>query len=95
MAREYEAILSNLVFLGIGAFLTYIVTMLSQKYAEKLKKRLMEGKLVAKVLSRFLYQKGLPELDKPELASLHTSEAKDALRGLLRLCLLSVLNVMV
>jgi len=34
--------------------------------ADELKKRLMEGKPVAKVLSRFLYEKGLPELDKPE-----------------------------
>jgi len=34
--------------------------------AEELKKRRMRGQPVAKVLSRFLYQKGLPELDKPE-----------------------------
>jgi len=35
--------------------------------AEELKKRRMDGKPVAKVLSGFLYEKGLPELDKPEL----------------------------
>jgi len=35
--------------------------------AEELKKRRMDGKPVAKVLSGYLYEKGLPELDKPEL----------------------------